>query len=312
MTTEQLLDAAFNVAAVNAKSAPDWNLTAGIELAGTILAQAAADHIALVVFPELWLPGFVNDDSVPPPKNFMDYVDNAIEVGDDNWLALLRLGAEHRLHFSMSFAERLGSNLHMAQVLVGPDGTALSLRRKFKPSGGERRFFSDMPDHENLEVITTPLGRIGALSCGEHFKPQMTFPLMAQNENIHICAFPYNRVEPDGYDWSNDDHAWWLRYEMNETCAAYYSIVSGSWVVMASIGRLLIVDARGRVVARADNSDSNYAVARIDPTEFPPAAEGETNYHSWGVLQQMISSYPGPKEPHSFYSGLTKIDYAVL
>ncbi|MFF1252667.1 nitrilase-related carbon-nitrogen hydrolase [Pseudarthrobacter sp. NPDC058329] len=298
----------FRVAAVNAESAK-WNVNDGVQLANRIVTEAVTAGASLVVFPELWLPGFANTDSVAPPEDFQIYADNSIEVGSSVWNDLVQVSVRNSAYVAMSFSEREGQNLFIAQVLIGPDGSVLDRRRKFKPSGPERFLFSDAPDHENLNVVDTPLGRIGSLSCAEHWKPQMTFPMMAQNENIHICAFPYNLDKTKIPAEHLDSHIWWEFYEMNETSATNYAMISNTWVIMASVGRSIVVNNFGQVVASAENSDSNFALADVDPASFGDAYD---NVFTWATLQRMENSFPGPRVPDEFTDTDAMVDYRTV
>jgi nitrilase len=39
-------------------------------------------------------------------------------------------------------------------------------------------------------VHDTPLGRLGGLSCGEHLAPLTRYAMYAQNEQVHVAAWP--------------------------------------------------------------------------------------------------------------------------
>ena len=94
------------------------------------------------------------------------YIDNALTVGDSNWNRLIRGVKDASVYAQLAFAERKDDNLFMSQALVSPLGDILIHRHKLRPSGSERKIFSDgTPD--GLQVVTTALGRVGLLECGE-------------------------------------------------------------------------------------------------------------------------------------------------
>lgn len=45
-------------------------------------------------------------------------------------------------------------------------------------------------DGSDLAVHSTPLGRLGALSCAEHIQPLSKYAMFSQNEQVHVAAWP--------------------------------------------------------------------------------------------------------------------------
>ncbi|MDF9844765.1 MULTISPECIES: nitrilase-related carbon-nitrogen hydrolase [unclassified Paenibacillus] len=286
----------IKVAAVNAESAANYNLQAGLKKADKIIKEAKEAGAILVAFPELWLPGFMNGGNKRktkgvPPERFQDYIDHSIEEGSAEWTSVLELAKDNEIYLSMSISEKNTTNaaLYMTQLLISPDGKVLDKRSKINPSGGERSYFADMPIAENLNVVNTPLGRIGQLSCGEHLKPLMTYPMMAQAENIHVVAFPYNIL--------GDEAEWWETYNLNKTVASYYALASGSWTILTSVGTSAIINGVGEVIAEADNQNSNFAIAEIERTTFNNM-DKRTNNFSSQVLELIEETYLA-KSPNS-------------
>lgn len=94
-----------------------------------------------------------------------------------------------RMPQGLSFSEKDDTRLYMAQSLIAPDGEVLIHRHKLRPSAQERELWSDGKlDH--VYAVSTPIGRIGMLSCGEHTTPEVTFIQQAQTEDIHIGSWP--------------------------------------------------------------------------------------------------------------------------
>lgn len=276
------------VAAVNAESEL-FDLQAGLVKADRITSAAKDAGAILVVFPELWLPGFINGSPVGkrgmPPKPFKNYLDNSLEEGTPEWHALLKIAKDHQVYLSIGIAEKniKEKHLYMTQLLIGPNGTVLDKRSKINPSGDERNYFSDVPMNGNLRVVNTPLGRIGQLSCGEHFRAHMTFNMMAQAENIHIAAWPYNIVEGEG--------VWWEKYHMNMINSAYYAENSGAWTILAAVGRSAIFNADGEIVVEADNCDSDFAIAEIDRSAFNSISR-KNSYYTYNIISLIKENYP--------------------
>lgn len=69
-----------------------------------------------------------------------------------------------RMPQGLSFSEKDNTRLYMAQSLIAPDGEVLIHRHKLRPSAQERELWSDGKlDH--VYAVSTPIGRIGMLSC---------------------------------------------------------------------------------------------------------------------------------------------------
>ena len=164
-----------------------------IERSLELIVRAAAQGARLVVFPELWCPGYpwwVWLGSPAWGSQFMArYLHNSLERDGSQLRAVAATAARHRIHVSFGFSERDGGSLYISQALFGEDGGLLQLRRKLKPARTERATFGQGAGPD-LRVIDTGLGRIGQLCCGEHYQILIKAGLMAQQEQIHVAAWP--------------------------------------------------------------------------------------------------------------------------
>jgi nitrilase len=147
----------------------------------------------LVVLPEAFVPG---------TPIWMDA--GPIWAGDEDWFALLareavvvpsrvteRLGAAARradvyLVIGVNEREEHGSTIYNTVLYFGPDGRLLSRHRKLVPTGSERTIWG-MGDGSTLEVLPTPFGRIGGLTCWENYMPLARFHLYAQGVDIWVA-----------------------------------------------------------------------------------------------------------------------------
>lgn len=277
----------IKVAAVSAPSV-EFDLAASLVRADEITAEAAAAGAQLLTFGELWLPGFpkqINHDSTWAASHFADYVANSITIGDASWNELLNIAERHHVYLSIGFAEHEGDHLYMAQALIGPDGNVVEKRRKIRPSGTERQFFSDDTMEGNLDVAQTTLGRIGMLECWEHLHAQMTYPLQAKGENIHIAAWPYNPLD-------NTNQTFWEDSRVAESAARLYAITGGAWVVSPAAGSAFIMNPQGQIVAQSAAGD-DFITTTIDPAGFGGGDKYDPrSEYSWGVLEMIGDTYP--------------------
>ncbi|HKU36413.1 MAG TPA: nitrilase-related carbon-nitrogen hydrolase, partial [Paenarthrobacter sp.] len=86
-------------------------------------------------------------------------------------------------------SERSGGSLYIAQAFVDATGTTRTTRRKLKPTHVERTLFGE-GDGSDIQVVDTELGKVGQLACWEHLQPLTKYAMFAQNEQLHIAAWP--------------------------------------------------------------------------------------------------------------------------
>ncbi len=79
-----------------------------------------------------------------------------------------------------------GSTLYNSVVVIGSDGEILNRHRKLMPTNPERMVWG-AGDASGLQVVDTPVGRIGCLICWENYMPLARFALYAQNLDIYIA-----------------------------------------------------------------------------------------------------------------------------
>ena len=182
----------FTVAAVQA-SYVLLDRDATVARVAELTAEAAALGAELVVFPEAFVPGTpLWIDSTP------------IWDGDGPWYARLveqavivpgpvtaRLGAiarTHRVHLVIGVQEREphGTTIYNTVLYFGSDGRLLAKHRKLVPTGSERTVWGQ-GDGSTLDVVQTPLGRLGGLICWENYLPLARFHLYAQGVEVWLA-----------------------------------------------------------------------------------------------------------------------------
>ncbi len=182
----------FRAAAVQAESV--WgDLAGGIDKLVGYAEDAKANGADIVAFPETWLPGypwFLWLDSVAWQSQYLvPYAAHSIEIGDASWERIRATAKQVGLTIAFGFSERRGGSLYMAQAVVDETGEPLLTRRKLKPTHVERTQFGD-GDGSDLQVVDTPVGRVGALNCWEHLQPLTKYAMYAQDEQLHIAGWP--------------------------------------------------------------------------------------------------------------------------
>lgn len=226
----------YRVAAVQA--APAFlDLEAGIDKAVGLIAQAAREGASLIAFPETWLPGypwFIWLDSPAWGMQFIQrYHDHSLVYGSPQAERLARAAREHAITVVMGHSEKAGGSLYMGQWIIGPDGQTVARRRKLKPTHVERTVYGE-GDGTDLAVHDTPLGRLGALCCWEHLQPLSKYAMYAQNEQVHIAAWPSFSLYRGG--------AYALGAEVNNAASRIYAVEGGCFVIApcATVSREMV------------------------------------------------------------------------
>ncbi|TKX18652.1 arylacetonitrilase [Elsinoe australis] len=158
-----------------------------------IIGEAARAGCKLVVFPELWTPGYpawIWTRSVDFELG-VKYVQNSLRIESSEMKSICNAAAEHQISVCLGFSERDGESVYISQVLIDETGEIRMKRRKMKPTHMERTIFGDASGDCLSSVIPiSNVGRVGALSCWEHIQPLLKYHTFSQGEQIHCAGWP--------------------------------------------------------------------------------------------------------------------------
>lgn len=215
----------LRVAAVQA--APEFlDLDATIDKAVAYMERAAAQGVQFIAFPETWIPGYPWWIWLAAPALGMQYVqryfDNSLTVGSPEFQRLCDAARKCNIWLAIGYSERAGGSLYMGQALIDNTGKLLQTRRKLRPTHVERSVFGD-GDGSDLTVVSSPIGNVGMLNCWEHLQPLSKYAMYAQNEQIHVAAWPSFSVYRGGA------HA--LGAEVNNAASRIYAVEGGCFVI---------------------------------------------------------------------------------
>lgn len=161
------------------------------------IADAAAQGVQLIVFPETFVPYYPYFSFVEPPvlmgKSHMALYDQAVAVPGPVVDAVSRAARSYAMVVVLGVNERDGGSLYNTQLIFDADGTLLLKRRKITPTYHERMVWGQ-GDGAGLTTVDSAVGRLGALACWEHYNPLARYALMAQQEQIHCGQFPGSMV----------------------------------------------------------------------------------------------------------------------
>ena len=159
------------------------------------IEEAAEQKAELIVFPELFIPGY------PIGMNFGFSMGKRTEAGREDWMryynasliaggaefeALSRAAIKANAYISMGFSERdaVKGTLYNSNVIFEPDGS-WKVHRKLKPTGTERVVWGDA-DKDYFPITETPWGPMGSLICWESYMPLARVALYQKGITIYI------------------------------------------------------------------------------------------------------------------------------
>lgn len=284
----------FKAAAVQA--APyQMNTPATVEKACKLIGEASASGVRLIVFPELFVPGYPNvvpmrsgdEPEIPLTSEgeswldyWTDFTRSAVRVPGDETDALGEAAAKAGAYVVIGVNERdeefgPGTAVFNTLMLIGPDGKYIGKHRKLVPTFHEQLYHT-RGDGSDLRVFDTDIGRLGMTICYEHLQPLMKFSYFAMREQIHCAAWPGCPDAPLS-----------IRHIV-DTASRQYAIEGGLFVVLASqvaspdpgsalhhcasgwsyFGGSGIINPLGLYLAGPLYDEEGILVAEIDPQEI--------------------------------------------
>ncbi|KAL2826616.1 carbon-nitrogen hydrolase [Aspergillus cavernicola] len=189
------LDPSSPVKVAVVQAEPCWfDIEAAVQKTCDLITEAGKNNAKLIAFPELCIPGyptFVFAHTIKTVNDYMlEFYRNSVSVESSHMTKIRKAARAAEIMVVLGISERHRGSLFMAQTFIGPDGTTLLHRRKFKPTGPERIIFGDASGDCSKNVIQTPLGRVGGLQCFEHIQPLLKYNTYFQGEQIHVASWP--------------------------------------------------------------------------------------------------------------------------
>jgi len=195
----------FTAAAVQA--APVFlDAAATVDRAVSLIGEAAGHGASLVVFPEVFVPGYPYWNWTMNPVQGSAWFERlyraAIDVPGPEVQALRAAARENGVVLVIGVNERGAHSLgvlYNTLLTIGPDGELLGVHRKLVPTWAEKLTWTG-GDASSLKVHQTPVGPLGVLACGENTNTLARFTLLAQGELVHAAAYIALPVAPPDYD----------------------------------------------------------------------------------------------------------------
>ena len=168
------------------------------------IEEAASHKPDLIVFPELFIPGYpigmnfgfsMGKRTEAGRADWKRYYDASIVVGDTDFQALADAAKKAGAYISIGFSERdaVNGTLYNSNAIFEPNG-AYKVHRKLKPTGSERLVWGDA-NKGYFPVTETPWGPIGSLICWESYMPLARVALYQKGITIYISPNTNDNAE---------------------------------------------------------------------------------------------------------------------
>ena len=178
-----------------------------LEKALRLMDEAARNGAELIVFPELFLPGYpygmtfgftVGSRKADGRQDWKSYYDNSLLSDGPELQQLIDRAAALGVYLSMGYSERdaVTGTLYNSNMMIAPDGRAMN-HRKLKPTGSERVVWGDA-QQDYFPVMDTPWGPMASLICWESYMPLARVALYQKGISLYIS--PNTNDNPE---WQN-------------------------------------------------------------------------------------------------------------
>ena len=168
---------------------------AGLEKTLNLIAEASAQKADLIVFPELFIPGYpigmnfgfsMGKRTEAGRADWLLYHDASVVAGGSEFEALAQAAKNAGAYISLGFSERdaVIGTLYNSNVIFEPDGS-WKIHRKLKPTGTERVVWGDA-NRDYFPITETPWGPIGSLICWESYMPLARVALYQKGITIYL------------------------------------------------------------------------------------------------------------------------------
>lgn len=262
-----------------------FDKTACIEKALKLINECTANGAELIVFPELFIPGYpygmtfgfrVGSRNADGRKDWKVYYDNSILANGPEMQQLIEKAKEQGIYLSIGYSERdaVTGTLYNSNMMIAPDGAAMN-HRKLKPTGSERVVWGDA-DRDYFPVMETPWGPMGNLICWESYMPLARVALYQKGISLYIS--PNTNDNPEWQDTIRhiaiEGHCYFINCDVFFTRADYPKTASAGEEIaklpeIACRGGSCVVDPFGHVVSDTIWDQEGIIYAELDMQKVP-------------------------------------------
>lgn len=286
------------------------------EKASRIIREAGADGIELLVFPESFIPGFPLWPALSAPiynhELFTRFVAQSVSVPGPEVMSVCAAARDAGVVVSIGISEIANNSVGCiwnTNLLIGADGAIINHHRKLVPTFFEKLIWAN-GDGNGLRVADTPIGKIGALICGENTNPLARFSLIAQGEQIHASSYPptWPTHDPKANDRYDLASAIRIRAGAHSFEAKAFNVVASSLIDQRTLDELADLGPEAlRIISESPHGLS----AIIGPDGLPIA---ETQAETDTILSEIIDleALVIPKQFHDVVGYYNRFDIFQL
>ena len=250
-----------------------------------LIGEAAAKGAELIVFPELFIPGYpygmtygftVGSRSRAGREDWKTYYDNSILADGAEMQSIVDCAKEHSVYVSVGYSERdaVTATLYNSNIMIAPDGQTMN-HRKLKPTGSERVIWGDA-DKDFFPVMETPWGPMGNLICWESYMPLARVALYQKGVALYISP-----NTNDSEEWQNtirhiaiEGHCFFINADMYFTKDMYPKTASGDEEIaklndIVCRGGSCVIDPYGHAVSETVWDKEEIIYADLDMQKVP-------------------------------------------
>ena len=168
-----------------------------VQKIGDYIRTVTKSKSQLILFPEVLIPGYprglifgttVGGRTPEGRELFLRYWENSIEVPGKETAQIAQWAKEARAYVVVGVTEKdkISDTLYCTLLYFSPEGQLIHHHRKLKPTAAERIIWGE-GDGSDLDVLDTPLGKIGGLICWENYMPLARTALYQQGIEIYLA-----------------------------------------------------------------------------------------------------------------------------
>ena len=249
------------------------------------IEECAAGGAELIVFPELFVPGYpfgmnfgfrTGSRSEPGREDWKRYYDNSILADGPEMDRLISAAEEADVYVSIGYSERdaVNGTLYNSNMMISPEGEAKN-HRKLKPTGSERVIWGDA-NKDYFPVMDTPWGPMGNLICWESYMPLARVALYEKGISLYISP-----NTNDNEEWQStirhiaiEGHCYFINCDMLITKGSYPEDLN-EYAALADLpqvpcrGGSCVIDPFGHLVSDCVWDEEAVIYADLDMQKVP-------------------------------------------
>ena len=233
-------DVTFTIAGLRMMPQP-WDKAANLVKLDRYAREAAGKGADLAFTPEGFLEGYVANSKVNHGVTREQYLAVGEPIDGPSLKRVRELAQELKIYLGIGFAERKGDLMFNSFAVFAPSGDLVLHYSKAHNDDDEPYNTTGRA----FPVVTTPLGRWGALICYDRQLPETARILAIKGAQLVLVP------------------AWGSYNDMNDAMMRTRAFENSVWVAFVHPKRVLVIDTRGNVVTQDKGDEDQVVMTRI-------------------------------------------------